>query len=86
MPYVGWKIYACLYIPGQRISKQQLFDEVRNRFNDSDWLMVGNNERLQLTHVSTQFEIKITIDPVELSIEYDEGLVPVSFELLDYLL
>jgi hypothetical protein len=85
MPYAGWKIFTYqdeLHVLQEKTSKLELSETIKLRFDDKDWMVAANPSGLLLTHVPTQFEVKVTIHGWELPIEYDTGLVTETYLVL----
>jgi hypothetical protein len=87
MPYAGWKIFTYqyqdeLHVLQEKTSKLELSDTIKQRFSDTDWMVAANPSGLLLTHVPTQFEVKVTIHGWELPIEYDTGVLTETYLVL----
>ena len=77
MPYTGWKIFAYQHGDGlpfeEKASKRDLLDTIRERFSDANWITLTTLEGLILTHVPTQFEVKVVIHGWKLPMQYNIG-------------
>jgi hypothetical protein len=87
MPYAGWKIFTYqyqeeLHVLQEKTSKLELSETIKLRFDDKDWMVAANPSGLLLTHVPTQFEVKVTIHGWELPIEYDTGVLTETYLVL----
>ena len=70
MPYVGWKIWACLCEKGYpRLSLKELQAEIQRRFTEPEWLHVNHGNRIDLTYNPTQTEVKLLILPEDLTVD-----------------
>lgn len=78
MLYVAWKIlaYRCyhnepeLQVP---VTRRELLRNIREAFQRPDWSISEERGMLLLTHLSTQYEVKVEVHGEDITVEYDDG-------------